>query len=119
MPRTVNIEVMKTMFHKEIIEVKTIRMNVEPIYQILDEIESKGTCATHHSVITDEKSSINNKLLRDYILREQSIIFDEGDILIDGVGYTVVKNGAWTDYKKLPEIGRCRFCQLITRENGD
>lgn len=104
------------MFHKEIIEVKTVRMNTEAVYQILDEIELRGTEAIHHSVITDEKTAITNKLLRDYIIRERSIIFDEGDILTDGVGYTVVKNGEWSDYKLLPDVKKCRFCQLVTRE---
>lgn len=104
------------MFHKEVIEVKTVRMNAEAVYQILDEIELRGTDAIHHSVITDEKTAITNKLLRDYIIRERSIIFDEGDILTDGVGYTVVKNGAWTDYKKLPEVDKCKFCKLVTKE---
>lgn len=104
------------MINRELLEVKSIRMNTEPIYQILDEIESKGTNAYYHNVVTDEKIVFTNVMLRDFIWKEMSIVFDEGDVITDGVGYTVVKNGRWTDYKKLPEVARCKFCNLTTRE---
>lgn len=115
MLKIVSIEVL-TMIRRELLDTKSIRMNSEPIYQLLDYIELHGNEVIHHSVITDEKNTINNKLMRDFILRERSIIFDEGDTLTDGYGYTVVKNGEWSDYKELPKVGKCKFCKLTTTE---
>lgn len=107
------------MIRRDLLDAKVIRMNSVPIYQILDEIEKRGATATYHNVITDEKTVFTNKMIRDFIFREMSMMFDEGDIITDGVGYTVVKNGEWSDYKLLPDVKKCRFCQLVTRENGD
>lgn len=104
------------MIKQEFLNVKTVMMNTVPIYQILDEIEAKGGMATYHSCITDEIISFSSTLLRNYILKASSIMFDEGDTITDGVGYTVLKNGEWSDYKKLPVVDHCKFCQLYLSE---
>lgn len=92
---------LKTIF----LNVKKVRMNVPPIYNILDDIERSGTGSLwFYDSVSDTVTQMSSIVLRDFIVNMFSLMFHEGDILSDGNGYTVLRNGEWTDYKVIPLI---------------
>lgn len=106
------------MIRSEFLEVSLVRMDVEPVYKILDNITAAGTKAIYHSRVVDDDTVVNANLLREWIrIKEKS--FDDGDTITDGTGYICVKNGKWTDYKLLPLHRGCANCKYETTEDDD